>query len=90
MTRVELSTVKKWRNNSEWRNISRATCCGVSVTGEGEIVAKAIQAAIDEGNTCGGDVMVYRNGTLCFTPAPVSVWLEGKQFSGKQPEHLKR
>jgi hypothetical protein len=90
MVRVELSQRKKHRNKSEWRNIPTATCCGITLEGDGPKVGRVIKAAIDAGHDCSGDVYVYRDGTLCFRPISVERWLSGKQFSGKQPEHLRR
>ena len=90
MITVELGHERKYRNASEYRNIQTATCCNEKVTGDGMLVAPAIKAAIKAGHDVSGDVMVYRNGTLCFAAVDCQRWLAGNQFGGEQPECLKR
>lgn len=88
--RFELDSVVKQRNGNEWRDVQRATCGDQSVTGDGFIIRSLAKKLIEGGADASEPVVVYRGETQCFTPIPLGQWADGKAFSGKQPEHLRK
>jgi len=75
--RIELDSVTKWRNTKEYRTVPRARCeeYDMEVVGDGLIVKKLIRDLYEQNPQISGDVMVFRSGTLCFTPAPIKSWV---------------
>jgi len=89
--RIELDTVRKSRNTSEYRNINRATCEGISTQGDGAIVQQLCAILAENNPHIGAVVEVWRGATLVFHKMPLKQWAGGKAVNtGEQPEHLRR
>lgn len=87
--RIELDSVKKHRNAQEWRNVNRASACGIEVTGDGTLIDKLCQSLIDAGHAPDTPASVWRNGTPVFRANNLRIWAKGSALAGAQPEHLK-
>jgi hypothetical protein len=85
---IELDSVPKYRNATEWRNIGRASCpeFGIVKTGDGAYIGDICRAALDLGCDPSRKVEVRRKGTLCFKLASVDAWAHPPDT---RPEHLK-
>lgn len=85
---IELDSVKKSRNDKEYRYIPRARCLeyGLEEVGDGPIIKKLVDQFLELYPE--GDRMLYiiRDGKHVFNPMLIKEY--GK--SGNQPEHLKR
>lgn len=88
MTRIELDSVRKERNASEWRMVGRARAEGFESVGDGQNIRLLCQKLRDAGFT--GDCEVWRGTTPVFPAKPIALWADGKALSGSQPEHLRR
>ena len=88
MLRIELDTVRKYRNASEYRPVNRASCEGHEVVGDGEIIGALCRDLIESGHS--GVVEVWRGETPVFRAIPLEIWASGKALRGEQPEHLRR
>lgn len=88
--RIELDSVRKARNASEWRNIPRARCEGRERVGDGRNIVLLAREMIEKGHDPSGLVEVWREGTPCFSAAPLQVWADDKFGKGEQPEHLRK
>jgi hypothetical protein len=86
--RIELDTVRKYRNDKEWRNVNRATCGQYEATGDGKVIEQISRAMMENGET--GQVEVWRAGTMCFAATPVEIWASGKAGKQEQPAHLRK
>ena len=87
--RVQLDTVKKWRNTHEWRPVTRATCNGIEVTTEGFVMPAICRALSDAGYT--GMVEAYRGDNPALKAREIGDWISGKALATReQPEHLRR
>ena len=85
---IELDTVRKYRNASEWRNVNRARCGQYEATGDGKVIEQICRDMAKNGET--GAVEVWRGQTLCFTALPLEIWASGKAGKQEQPEHLRK
>ena len=88
MIRIELNSVKKSRNASEWRMVNRASAAGLEDVGDHDVIAGLCRKLAAEGHA--GDVEVWRAGTKCFNAIALEEWATGKALKGEQPEHLRR
>lgn len=89
MVRIELDSVKKHRNASEWRMIGRASAMGHESVGDGNNIVNLCRKLLDAGFQ--GYCEVYRNGRLVFGEIPIAVWAAGKALKTQdQPEHLRK
>lgn len=90
MLRVELDTVRKYRNSVEYRPMNRARLGDLAVESDGPLIGRLCALKIESGADGGEQVEVYRGETLCFRAKPLSEWASGKALVGEQPKHLKR
>jgi hypothetical protein len=88
MIRIELDSVRKYRNAQEWRNVNRASALGMEEVGDHDVIKVLCRRITEAGHT--GDVEVWRGELPCFKAAPLAVWASGKALKGEQPEHLRR
>jgi hypothetical protein len=86
--RIELDSVRKDRNGSEWRMVGRARSEGFESVGDGHNI-KAVCAQLRDAGF-DGDCEVWRGDTPVFSAMPISAWADGKALTGEQPEHLRR
>lgn len=87
--RIDLDTVTKQRNESEYRNVPRARCeeFDLEVVGDGLIVKRLAKKLYEEKGQIDATLVVFRGVTPCFSPAPIKTWVLP---SGRQPQHLRR
>ena len=71
--RIELDEIKRWNNRHSYQRVPRATCGNREVVGYDAIVRKLCRE-LAEMYSPDEPVEVYRAGTLCFKPAPLSVF----------------
>jgi hypothetical protein len=86
--RIELDTIRKYRNASEWRSINRARCGQYEATGDGKVIEQICRDMEKNGET--GAVEVWRGATLCFPSALLQIWASGKAGKQEQPEQLRK
>ena len=86
--RMELDSVPKRRNSSEWRNVNRARCGEFESVSDGDNIKKVCQLMLEAGRT--GVIDIYRNGTPVFLGVTIERWASGKALRGEQPEHLRK
>ena len=86
--RIELDSVRKYRNANEWRPVGRARCGEIESIGDGSNIRACVAKMLDLGMS--GDVEVVRGQTTVFAAISMSEWLRGAPWSKGQPEHLKR
>jgi hypothetical protein len=85
--RIDLDTVRVYRNKSEYRPMNRATSSlGHVIKGDGPIISKLASILRAENPQFEGLLEVYRGDTPCFIPMP----LKTAFLKGPQPEQLKR
>lgn len=89
MHRIELTTIRKHRNPSEYRSIQVATCGGLSEAGDGPVIQALCKSMIAHGFSGDDRAQVYRNGTLCFDAVKLSDWARGNPSGREQPAKLK-
>lgn len=89
MHRIELTTSRKYRNPSEYRNVQVATCGGLTEAGDGPVIQSLCKSMIEAGFSGGDHAQVYRNGTLCFDAAKLSDWARGNPSAREKPAQLK-
>lgn len=88
---IILSTRRKYRNASEFRPINVASCQGVSVEGDGEIIVLLARKLLENGTCSPSDVVAVQRGeTVCFSPRTVAEWAKGQPGRGEQPAHLRK
>ena len=87
---VELDSVKKYSNKSEYRRIPRARCqeFDLEVEGDGYIVTKLAKLLAEKNADISRGLEVRRGDTLCFHIKPLKTWVE--KGPDRRPEHLKR
>ena len=84
---IQLDTVKKWRNNHEWRPVNRARFRGLEEVGDHDVLTKLMATILQVFPTQNRSlVYVYRGDTLCFNPIPLEDWFKKKE----QPPQLKK
>jgi hypothetical protein len=86
--RMELDSVPKWRNSSEWRNINRARCGEFESVGDADNIVKICRMMLRAGHT--GVIDIYRNETPVFLGVTIERWASGSALRGEQPEHLRK
>lgn len=86
--RVELDSVKKYRNKSEYRTVDRAKWQHLESVGDGENIVKLAKQMLSEGVS--GRMDVYRGKTPVFLGGTVEQWSEGRPGRGEQPAHLRK
>jgi hypothetical protein len=86
--RIELDRVKKWRGQSEWRWVNRASWNGMEEVGDHKVIVALARKMHDAG--VGGDVEVWRGDTLCFPCHSVADWAGQRVGVGNVPEHLRK
>lgn len=85
--RIDLDTVRVYRNKSEWTTESRArSSLGHEMTGNGRLTSSMVALLRRENPHFEGLVEVFRGDTPVFYPTP----LKTAFLKGPQPEHLKR
>lgn len=84
--RIELGSVIKHRNKSEYRPVSVARMGEYVEIGDGPLIKRLCQQMMADGIV--GMVEVWRDDTIVFHATDISVWASGKHGKGKQPEHL--
>lgn len=90
MLRIELDSVRKYRNRAEYRPMNRASLGELSIEGDGPLIGRLCALKIEAGGDPQSLVEVYRDETLCFRAKPLSEWASGKALVGEQPLHLRR
>ncbi len=96
MIQIELDSVRKNANKSEWRMVNRARICfpgsrttHIESIGDGDNIRHLCRAMVAAGIT--GIAEVMRGSTKVFAePIDVERFANGKWGKGDQPEHLKR
>jgi len=86
--RIDLDTVRKHRNASEWRNWQRARCGDLECVGEGRIIVKLAGMMLERGMK--GPVEIYRDKTPVFLSGTVEQWASGSIGRGEQPPQLRK
>jgi hypothetical protein len=85
---IELDTVRKQSNNSEYRYVNRARVLSHNLeeVGDGRIIDKVVTQLLELYPE--GDMMLYiqREGRNSFNPMFLSEWFKKKE----QPENFKR
>lgn len=89
MHRIELTTAKKYRGTSEWRNIQVASCGDLSEAGDVPVIKALCKSMIDEGFDGDELAQVWRSGTKCFDAAKLSDWARGNPSARERPAQLK-
>lgn len=86
--RIELDSVRKNRNSSEWRNVNRARWRHLESVGDADNIRIIARLMLAEGVT--GPAVVYRVKTPVFLSATVESLASGSYGKGEQPEHLRK
>jgi hypothetical protein len=86
--RIELDSVRKYRNAHEWRPVNRASAQGIEEVGDHEIISALCRKLIAAGHS--GQVEVWRGETPCFRAIDIETWANKRVGKGEQPEHLRR
>lgn len=85
--RIDLDTVRVYRNKSEYRTKNRArSSFGHEIIGDGPILSTLAAILREENPEIHGQVEVYRGDTLCFIPMPLKTAFR----KGPQPKQLQR
>lgn len=85
--RINLDSVRVYRNESEYRSVPRArSSMGHEIVGDGPIISRMAGLLRQENPEFHGLLEVYRGVTPCFNPTP----LKAAFVKGPQPEHLRR
>jgi hypothetical protein len=87
---IHLDTVRVFRNQSEWRDVTRATCGDREEVGDHMIIASLCRRIAGEEGGIDRMVRVSRGGRPVFKEMPLKSWVKSKPLSGDQPEQLKR
>ena len=85
--RIELDSVRKDINGSEWRRINRASACGMEEIGDGMVIVRLCQRLLEAGYT--GEVVVFRGEIPCFNPLSLELWAGGG-LREEQPLKLRK
>lgn len=88
--RIELGSVRKDRNNSEYRMVPCATWQDMKEIGDHNIVASLCRKISLRFSCDLGTVEVFRGDTPVFNKIPLQTWLKSNPFAGEQPEHLRK
>mgnify|MGYP003633161324 CR=1 FL=1 len=85
--RIDLDTVRVYRNKSEYRTTQRArSSLGHEVIGDGPIISELASILRAENPQFDGPLEVYRGDTRCFGPMP----LKTAFLKGSQPKQFRR
>ena len=87
--RIDLDSVKKFRNGQEWRWVNRAASGDFVSVGDGRNIVKVSKMLVDAGADPAKEVRVFRGDMLCMSGASLGVWADGKFGRRAQPEQLK-
>jgi len=92
LIRVDLDTVKKYRNKQEWRPVQRARILShdLEVVGDGPIIKHVCKLFTEKYPQIDAYVEVFRGDTCCFEKTPISAFMRSTVGAGKQPEWLRR
>jgi hypothetical protein len=88
MIRMELDSVRKYRNAQEWRPVNRARAEGIEEVGDHSVIVGLCQKLIEAGHT--GKVEVWRGAMPVFSAIDIEMWANRRVGNGEQPEHLRR
>ena len=88
MRKIELDSVRRYKNKSEWRNVNRATCGDIVSVGDGDNIRKVCKELVISGYS--GPVEVWRGSTPVFGAIPAKTWSEGRALSGEVPASLRK
>ncbi len=85
---IELDSVRKDSNKSEYRNVNRAVCreFGLEVIGDGPIIKKLLKDLDEHNCDISRGVEIRRSGVLCFNVVPLNLWINPPD---RRPEWLK-
>jgi len=85
--RIDLDSVRVYRNRSEWRTVPLArSSLGHEITGYGPLLARLASILRSENPRFDGLLEVFRGDTPCFVPMPLNTAFR----KGPQPQHLKK
>lgn len=87
---IELDTVRVYRNQSEWRDVTRARCGDMEEIGDHMIIASLCRKIARDSGGIDRVVRVWRRGKPVFKEMPLKLWVKPKPLSGEQPEQFKR
>lgn len=87
---IELDTVRVYRNQSEWRDVTRARCGDMEEVGDHMIIASLCRKIAREQGGIHRAVRVSRGGRPVFKEMPLELWVKSKPLSGDQPEQLRK
>jgi hypothetical protein len=88
--RIQVDTVKKWRNKNEYRPVHRATYKNFSVSGDRPVIRDLCRVLAANNYKISRIVEVYRRDMPCFTPTPLKQWVKRNPFAGEQPVSLRK
>jgi len=86
MLKICLDSVRKYRSKSEFRNVNRARLDNLEVVGDGTIIERIADKAIENGYDPQSLVEVYRGDTRVFVPITLERWAQGRP-SLEEPSH---
>lgn len=86
MLRICLDSVRKYRSKSEFRNVNRVRLDDLEVVGDGTIIERIADKAIENGYNPQSLVEVYRGDTRVFVPITLERWSQGRP-SLKEPSY---
>ncbi|TMV09693.1 hypothetical protein FGK63_01080 [Ruegeria sediminis] len=85
--RIDLDTIRVYRNKSEYRTTQRArSSLGHEIVGDGFIVSKLAAILRKENPQFDGLLEVYRGDNPCFIPTPLKTAFR----KGPQPKQLRK
>ena len=67
--RIDLDSVKKFRNGQEWRWVNRAASGDFVSVGDGRNIVKVSKMLVDAGADPAKEVRVFRGDMLCMSGA---------------------
>lgn len=92
--RINLDSVRKYRNTKEWRPVNRATATfrgkTYERTGDGYNIRLLCRDLLGDFPQISEQVEVWRGDTPCFAEMPIKSWAEGKALKGRQPEQFRK
>lgn len=86
--RIELDSIKKWRNKHEFRPMNRASALGLEKVGDGHLIGPLCKLLIEAGHDPSTPASAWRGDMLCLYAKSLQDWAFPKKKP--QPEQFRR
>ena len=87
---IQLDTIKRYRNKSEYRTVCRASCNGMEEAGDHAVIRTLCRRLAEQNSQINGVVTVFRGDMLVFSQTPLKQWCKNDPWAGEQPANLRK